>query len=248
MQASAPAPVPVSAVPVDQPRIGTPTAPRSDGPPSRPGPRLRADERAVLRELLVRYHDIRTVQIMLRDEYPDVPVVSDRYLRELRSKLLTGQNEDLRQALQDLQTDAFGHGLAVRAHRVLELTRTHGVLLQRELGTTDPMQQTAITRERRTVLAQIAREVGDLDRLSMNQNPTPSVPHASPATVAAGSESALLAELVQMLCAKLWATEPTHSLDLSAYGPGLGDALTELQRLLQQRTAAITVTTEEARQ
>lgn len=239
MLPSPPAPAPVSGVPVDQPLTGTPTPPPpTTRPACRPGPRLHTEERAILRELLVRYHDIRTVQTLLRDEYPDLPAVSDRYLRELRAKLLTGPPEDLRHALRDVQLEAFGHGLAVRAHRVLELTRTHGLLLQREGAATEPLQQTAITRERRAILAQIAREVGDLDRLARPVPADPAHHHVAPteALPTAGSEA--LADLVQLVSAKLWAAESTGPVDFSAYGPALGDALTELQRLLTQRAVS----------
>ncbi len=237
------APTPVSEVPADQSLTGPIPAPLSTPAARRPGPRLRADDRAVLRELLVRYHDIRTVQTLLRDEYPELPPVSDRYLRDVRIKLLRRQNPDLRQALHDLQSDAFSQGLAVRAHRVLELTRTHGVLLQRELATTEPAQQIAITRERRAILAQIAREVQDLDQHAINNRANPSLPHPSPSATAAGVEPEALADLVHMLCAKLWAAEIGSPVDFSAYGPVLGDAMAELQSLLAQRSVANMVPT-----
>jgi hypothetical protein len=232
--APAPTPAPDPAPTAPTPPDGAPAIPAS-----KPGPRLSSEQRALLRKLIAQYGDIRAVKAVIAADYPDFPIPSDSYLYQLRKQLAKATDGALAADLLELRRQQLGQGLAVVAHRVAELERMYGQLLELEAAESAPQRRLAIMRDRRAVLEQIARET------TRALPPTLQQPAAEPALQAA--DAALLVdapadlssapevettrEVLEMLVADLQAAQPGSPPDLVLYDPGLHDPIAQLWQL-----------------
>lgn len=126
---------------------------------SRPGPKLSRVQREQLIKIVALFDDITTVQLILADDYPDIPEISDRHLRDIRQRIAARTDPRIHALVEEARKEIFTTGLALRAGRVAELKRMYReVVIVSRTASTDQMRG-AWFRERQTILKQIREEL-----------------------------------------------------------------------------------------
>lgn len=131
-----------------------PDAPAAEGPDV--GPKLSAAQKATVIRVIAQYHAIAMVQQVLREDYPEIPSLTDSALRYYRLKVNADAYKDLEKARQE----GAQRGLARREVRIANLARQADIIASRIENIPDSPMRAQYWREWREMLKQLAAETG----------------------------------------------------------------------------------------